>query len=306
MRSYKNILFVFISFWMVAAALAQPQKIATVPPTQSNAPNAAIAAIQAQANANQALATQEIAILKSQLEQHRAFQDAILNTVWWALGVLVAMTVVLIGASWFTNNHAYERDKIALRKELVTIIDGRLVEHSQLTNDRINAAQDQTAGQLATQKSETNQTISEARTDAEKSIDKATASLLREILIFHRQNQQEILALQSEFYASKGWLDIALQLSTYALRTALDRGDKFWIEHAIKGVETALEPLERAATPSPKVDSVVKIFIGVLAKYSAKASDDLHDRFAELKKRALALVSPSYVDEESDPTLKSD
>ena len=298
---YKNVLFLFICLWMVAAASAQSQKVETVPPTQPT-PNAAIAAIQTQANTNQALAAQEIAILKSQLEQHRVFQDAILNTVWWSLSVLIAMTVVLIGASWFTNNHAYERDKMALRKELVTIVDGRLVDHSQVTNDRINSAQDQMSGQVAILKSETNQSISEARQGAEKFVQLASKSLLDEVLTYHRQDQQEILALKSEFYGSRGWLANALQIAGYALRTALDRGHKFWIERAIHGVETALSDLERAASPSKGLDDTVKIFVDGLTENAAKFPDDLKDQFSRLEARALALASPNYGEKaDSDP-----
>ena len=44
----------------------------------------------------------------------------LLNTVYCSLGTLANVTALLIGFGWFANFRVYERDKGAMRTELLT------------------------------------------------------------------------------------------------------------------------------------------------------------------------------------------
>lgn len=71
--------------------------------------------------------TKETAILKAQLEIMREYNERLLNTVYWSLGTLVVIAVLLVGFSWFTNYKIYERDKAALRQELSGAVDSQIL-----------------------------------------------------------------------------------------------------------------------------------------------------------------------------------
>jgi hypothetical protein len=84
---------------------------AAEPPASSRVtPSPAVAPDVVQPNP----AKEEIAILKAQLEQMRLYDARLLATVYWALGVLAALTVGIIGFGWFANFKVYERDKAQL------------------------------------------------------------------------------------------------------------------------------------------------------------------------------------------------
>jgi hypothetical protein len=64
----------------------------------------------------------EIALLNAQLESMREYHGALLSTVYWSLGAIGALALLLVGLSWFTNNRFYEHDKAALKQELIGLI----------------------------------------------------------------------------------------------------------------------------------------------------------------------------------------
>lgn len=63
-------------------------------------------------------ASAEIQVLKAQLQTMKDYDDRILATVYWALGGIAGLAVVLCGYSWYNNNLLFEREKELTRKEL--------------------------------------------------------------------------------------------------------------------------------------------------------------------------------------------
>jgi hypothetical protein len=55
--------------------------------------------------------------LADQNKMLKEFQSSLLSTVWWALGVVVALALGLGGFSWFSTHKLYDSDKRALRDE---------------------------------------------------------------------------------------------------------------------------------------------------------------------------------------------
>jgi len=62
--------------------------------------------------------TAEILVLRAQLDTTRDFDQRLLGTVQWSLGIVVATLAVLVGYNWYTNHREIERDKAALKEEL--------------------------------------------------------------------------------------------------------------------------------------------------------------------------------------------
>lgn len=72
-----------------------------------------------QKSAQDPSATEQIAVLKAQLKAQEGFQDSILSTVYWALGISTGIAIFLIGFSWFNNRGMHERDVSSIRNELL-------------------------------------------------------------------------------------------------------------------------------------------------------------------------------------------
>jgi hypothetical protein len=60
----------------------------------------------------------EVVLLRTQLEDAKEFHDAILSTVYWALGGTFVLAGLLLGFGWLANFKVYERDKGAMKTEL--------------------------------------------------------------------------------------------------------------------------------------------------------------------------------------------
>ena len=69
---------------------------------------------------------EEVIILKAQISLMREFNQHILSTVYWSLGTIVVIAILLVGFSWFTNYRMYEREVKALRQELIGYLDQQL------------------------------------------------------------------------------------------------------------------------------------------------------------------------------------
>jgi hypothetical protein len=62
------------------------------------------------------------AALTHAIELTGQLDQRILSTVYWCLGTLVTVLVVLIGYNWFTNFRAYQREGAVLREEIAATI----------------------------------------------------------------------------------------------------------------------------------------------------------------------------------------
>lgn len=64
----------------------------------------------------------EIAILKAQLEVMRQYDQRLLNTVYWALGGIAGILILIVGLGWYTNFRLHKREveelKVDYRREI--------------------------------------------------------------------------------------------------------------------------------------------------------------------------------------------
>jgi DNA repair exonuclease SbcCD ATPase subunit len=68
--------------------------------------------------------TREIAALREQNSVMREYHGSILDTVYWALGGIIATVLLLAGFGWWSNFKVYEQDKARLKEELQSLIRG--------------------------------------------------------------------------------------------------------------------------------------------------------------------------------------
>ena len=52
----------------------------------------------------------------------RRTDDQLLETIYWSLGGLVTVSVILVGYSWFSSTRTHERDREALKQELRSLV----------------------------------------------------------------------------------------------------------------------------------------------------------------------------------------
>ena len=78
--------------------------------------------------------TNELAVLRAQLAESQRFQEQVLSTVYWSLGTVASVAVLLVGFGWFTNFRMYDRDKSALERDL----RAQILDHSRGLRDELS------------------------------------------------------------------------------------------------------------------------------------------------------------------------
>ena len=79
---------------------------------------------------------EDVTLLKNQISLMREFNQHILSTVYWSLGTIVLIAILLVGFSWFTNYRMYERELAALRQELIGFLDKQMSAFSSDFNQK--------------------------------------------------------------------------------------------------------------------------------------------------------------------------
>jgi hypothetical protein len=64
----------------------------------------------------------EVIALRAQNEMLRLYSDKILATVYWALGAIAGVIVLVVGLGWYTNFRLYKKDLSGLENEMKSII----------------------------------------------------------------------------------------------------------------------------------------------------------------------------------------
>lgn len=80
--------------------------------------------------------TQEVLILKAELAATLAQYDALLSTVYWSLGVVAGIAILLVSYGWVTNFRIYEREQKALKDELLTLIANEQAESRRIFSEK--------------------------------------------------------------------------------------------------------------------------------------------------------------------------
>jgi len=98
-----------------------------------------------------------VVALRAQLEVMREFDQKILTTVYWSLGGLVLVTGLLLGFGWFANFRVYERDKIAMTRDVEATLRESFLEreakHQEAVRGELEAAK-RSLTQMATKAAE--------------------------------------------------------------------------------------------------------------------------------------------------------
>ncbi|MEH6999875.1 MAG: hypothetical protein V7542_15875 [Limnobacter sp.] len=178
--------------------------------------------------------SEEVIVLRAQLSEAQRFQEQVLSTVYWSLGTLGAVAVLLVGYGWWTNFRVYERDKQSLEREMRSIL-----------LDAVRQLKDEHQALAEKQYSELSQNLSEAVSSTEKRISTATGALIetseKQILAQVAQvkssyntlrNDVRKLDLAAQLQERQGALSEelyrnALQSSVSALELANQIGDEF-------------------------------------------------------------------------------
>lgn len=179
----------------------------------------------ASATASSSGTTAEIALLRSQLADAQRFQEQVLSTVYWSLGTLGGVALLLVGFGWFTNFRVYERDRLALEREL----RGQLIE--EVSKAKAEATQTATS-RFADQDQSLAASVAAAETRISTATSAIVANTVKEFNLKHSALASAANDLKREVRE--------LQLASEIRERMVDRANGS-LRNALQSAVTALE-----------------------------------------------------------------
>ncbi len=178
----------------------------------------------------------ETVALRAQLELMRQYDDRLLDTVYWSLGMIGAIALVLGGFSWYANFRMYERDRNSLRQELQFSIKqgleaarGELEVVAKKPGEDISRLHESLRNDMSRKVDEVRITSSQAVEAARKRIE----FKLNEVRF-------DLVRFQIEYH-SEGSPRVLLRLYKEMLETALEMDWENFAGDALQGIRRMLQ-----------------------------------------------------------------
>jgi len=132
MMNYFRVLLAALTLFIDLTAIAAPDS------TKQNQNLSASSSLQ--------VANNELILAKAELAASLRFQDQVLTTVYWSLGTIAGLAILLVGYGWWSNFRIYDRDKQSLERELMVLLDKETNElKEQLRVDMVKKISDASA-----------------------------------------------------------------------------------------------------------------------------------------------------------------
>lgn len=210
---------------------------------------------QAVAVASEARASEEVAVLKGQLEVHKDYTQHLLSTVYWSLGGVLSITMLIAGFGWFANFKIYEKDREILARELQAKFEEAIAELKSGHDERVSAAIDEIPklieNSIGNKFDGVNHLLKSVRASSRKSI----ADLKCDIALLERKN-----------WIREGVLANALSFDIEHLEAAITAESEFHIRKALENMRDALSTLVTKQKKKPLDTLEIQELEGQLAK----------------------------------------
>jgi hypothetical protein len=183
---------------------------------------------------------EKIAVLQAQLNLMREYDQRLLNTVYWSLGSLGAVILLIIGLGWYTNFRLYNRELDALKNSLKTEIQ------SSLRAEMTTAAE-------------------EAGKNAVHQIEISFKSLKREMKFM----KYDLLKTEAQQWESGGYIANAIISYVEMAEVALEAEFEVYVTSALDALKKAFKAAD--SIPSGHAKKVTELINRLPPEYGADA-----------------------------------
>lgn len=230
--------------------------------------------------------SESISLLQAELDLTKSFQDKLLSTVYWSLGTIATLAVLLVGFGWYTNFKVYERDKRVLVEEINSLTKIELEKLRVAVDSHRNESSKLISEQI---KKETNETWAPLEKQVkllEDSFNKRIESRINEVQLNLFILAADLKEVEREKWIRQGVLSNALACSVEILKYAIHTLGRFQIARALDFVNEDLDKIRKSGSASdvPSADrtgSLTKL-LNKLGPEHAIIVDSIREKTAKI------------------------
>lgn len=209
----------------------------------------------------------------TQVKILREYTDQLLATVRWTIGIAITLTVFIAGLGWYANFRIHERDRQAMKADLLDEL-GELTRESFSSQDQhISTKLNEYSQQVEAHKTEFDERIKSSIEEALAQVDDEIQSLRRQVLVLN----YELLKQKAEFWRAKG-------VQTNVLRTHMSMlglaGQLGWDWRMSKALEGIVGALDEGATPDADDVRELTAMLSALPQEYAVLADVIRSRLS--------------------------
>ncbi|WP_143512603.1 hypothetical protein [Vreelandella utahensis] len=183
-------------------------------------------------------------IMAQKIVTMQDYHSSLITTVYWALGTITTIFIILIGISWLTNFKFYENDKAQIQER----IESRLEEHSQSIDARLHKHRSEMSNDIHEHEEKINEKFENHHSSVQEN--SSEISRLRRQMQFERT---KTTALEAQLWEVKGVPQNVALTYAEAVQAAIEGEIQPFIERNLEKLEEqvlAMQKDESWLTPS--------------------------------------------------------
>lgn len=218
----------------------------------------------AQANS---LAEQESSALGTQRDQRQVYDERLLQTVYWSLGILAAVSVLLVGFNWFSSVRLADRDRKQLEEEIRAELRKEIDQIELRMQNRFDELEKEALAMVAARLSESEQQHQRDFSELQKGI------AMTQLLLLETEARSQL-----GFGNLNGVLDTAVVMITIGLQVDEE-------SPMPRGLELLQQVLRNGAQPTAAQAAEINSAIDHLPDKFSTDSSIVKDLLSEVRTR---------------------
>src|ERR1039457_2527385 len=256
-----RVIYILLTLGIVSLSVAEPPStvVTSVSAPMSEPPSTVVTSVPTPAPTLNS--TEEITVLKAQLAASEKYNERVLETSYWSIGITTGVFALLLGAQWLSNYRVHKREFEELRATVTSLAKEHRENSEQLIAVKMAEIDKQLNGKVDAQ--------IENLLDRLRSETNALQGKLREF-------EYNFLELDAMDWISKGVLGNTLSAYVGMLNLAVIDGDDRRIMKLLGDLKSLLKTPEQVILTAFTIGRVLEILEKLDKKYEVLRDDILH------------------------------
>ncbi len=225
--------------------------------------------------------TLQLTQLQNEMEIVKSYSSQFLQTIYWSLGVVASIALILVGFGWFTNFRLLDQEKKSIRSEMQTTLKSDLKDSLNRIDERYSESQKLVTDLIeqAIKRSETRMLFDIG--SKHELLESRTVDLERSIQAIH----YELEDIEYRRWTSEGVYTNAIRCAVGLVNIAISIKQDFRISRALDYILRSIKRLNEEHRTRMTADDISYLQKTLETVYAANSFviDAIREQIAQMK-----------------------